>query len=46
MNYPERHPDLTAFVLGGLDTEESEETRRHLYRPAPAAETSSKEFRR
>jgi hypothetical protein len=30
MNYPERHPDLTAFVLGGLDPEESEETRRHL----------------
>jgi hypothetical protein len=30
MNYPERHLDLTAFVLGGLDPEESEETRRHL----------------
>jgi anti-sigma-K factor RskA len=30
MNYPERHPNLTAFVLGGLDPEESEETRRHL----------------
>jgi anti-sigma-K factor RskA len=30
MNYPERHPDLTAFVLGVLDPEEAEETRRHL----------------
>jgi anti-sigma-K factor RskA len=30
MNSPERHPDLTAFVLGALDPEESEETRRHL----------------
>ena len=30
MNRPERHPDLTAFLLGGLDPEEAEETRRHL----------------
>jgi hypothetical protein len=30
MNRPERHPDLTAFVIGALDPEESEETRRHL----------------
>jgi hypothetical protein len=30
MNYPERHPDLTAFVLRELDPEASEETRRHL----------------
>ena len=30
MNRPERHPDLTAFVLGGLDPKESEETRSHL----------------
>jgi hypothetical protein len=30
MNRPERHPDLTAFVLGGLDPEEAAETRRHL----------------
>jgi hypothetical protein len=30
MNHPERHPDLTAFVLEALDPEESEETRRHL----------------
>jgi hypothetical protein len=30
MNYPERHPDLTAFVLRELDPETSEETRRHL----------------
>ena len=30
MNNPERHPDLTSFVLGALDPEESEETRRHL----------------
>jgi hypothetical protein len=30
MNYPERHPDLTAFVLGELDPEASEETRYHL----------------
>jgi anti-sigma factor RsiW len=30
MNSPERHPDLTAFVLGALDPEEAEETRRHL----------------
>lgn len=27
MKYPETHPDLTAFVLGGLETEEA---RRHL----------------
>ena len=30
MNYPERHPDLTAFVLRELDPEASEEIRRHL----------------
>jgi anti-sigma-K factor RskA len=30
MNYPERHPDLTAFVIGELDPGASEETRRHL----------------
>ena len=30
MNRPERHPDLTAFVLGALDSEEAAETRRHL----------------
>jgi anti-sigma-K factor RskA len=30
MNSPDRHPDLTAFVLGALDTGESEEARRHL----------------
>ena len=30
MNYPERHPDLTAFVLRELEPEASEETRRHL----------------
>jgi hypothetical protein len=30
MNRPKRHPDLTAFVIGALDPEESEETRRHL----------------
>jgi anti-sigma factor RsiW len=30
MNRPERHPDLTSFVLGALDPEESEATRRHL----------------
>jgi hypothetical protein len=30
MKYPEIHPDLTAFVLGGLEPEEAEETRRHL----------------
>ena len=30
MNRPERHPDLTAFVLGALDPEETEEIRRHL----------------
>ena len=30
MNYPECHPDLTAFALGELEPEEAEETRRHL----------------
>ena len=30
MNYPERHPDLTAFVLGAREPEEAEEARRHL----------------
>jgi hypothetical protein len=30
MNYPERHPDLTAFVLGAQEPEEAEEARRHL----------------
>ena len=30
MNRPERHPDLTAFVLGGLDPEDAAETRLHL----------------
>ncbi|HVD35228.1 MAG TPA: anti-sigma factor, partial [Rubrobacter sp.] len=30
MNYQERHPDLTAFVLRELDPEASEEIRRHL----------------
>ena len=30
MNRPDRHPDLTAFVLGALDTEEAAETRHHL----------------
>jgi hypothetical protein len=30
MNRAERHPDLTAFVLGALDPEETEEVRRHL----------------
>src|SRR5215213_6755220 len=30
MNRPERHPDLTAFVLGALGPEETEEIRRHL----------------
>ena len=30
MNYQERHPDLTAFVLGELDPTETEETCRHL----------------
>ena len=30
MSAQERHPDLTAFVLGGLDPAEAVETRRHL----------------
>jgi hypothetical protein len=30
MNYQESHPDLTTFVLGGLEPEEAEATRRHL----------------
>jgi hypothetical protein len=30
MNRPERHPDLTAFVLGALDPAEAAETRSHL----------------
>ena len=30
MSRQERHPDLTAFVMGGLDPEEARETRRHL----------------
>jgi anti-sigma-K factor RskA len=30
MNRPDRHPDLTAFVLGAPDPEEAAETRRHL----------------
>jgi anti-sigma-K factor RskA len=35
MNRPERHPDLTAFVLGALDPEETEEIRRHLTSCSP-----------
>jgi hypothetical protein len=30
MKYPEIHPDLAAFILGGLEPEEAEEARRHL----------------
>ena len=30
MMYPELHPDLAAFVLGGLEPQEAEEARRHL----------------
>jgi anti-sigma-K factor RskA len=30
MNCPEIHPDLTAFILGGLEPEEAEEAGRHL----------------
>jgi anti-sigma-K factor RskA len=30
MKYPEIHPDLAAFVLGGLEPEEAEEARHHL----------------